>query len=82
MEISATEFTNEVGNVIHVKASRKEISGVDGINIHIAGPDSDTDVHVTCMEAEVIYEQLGIALEIKEDEALNKIATNRDSDTG
>lgn len=55
-------FTNELGNEIEVSVTEKEIDGVDGVLIFIAGPTSDTENHVTRMEAEIIYRELGKVL--------------------
>jgi hypothetical protein len=52
------EFINELGNKIKVKVSEKEIDGVGGILIYISGPNSETENHVTKMEAEIILEGL------------------------
>jgi len=57
------EFINELGNTIKLHVSKKDIEGVDGVLMHIEGPTSDTDVHITRKEAEVLYEELGKILD-------------------
>lgn len=52
-------FKNELGNEIEVAVYSEEIAGVSGVMIFIRGPESDTENHVTKMEAEEIYKQLG-----------------------
>lgn len=56
-------FINELGNTITVDVTSLPIDGVDGINIHIEGPTSETDNHVTRLEAEKILSHLTDALE-------------------
>jgi hypothetical protein len=55
-------FVNELGNTIMVEVTEKEIEGVDGVLIHIEGPTSETDNHVTRMEAEKIFDHLKAVL--------------------
>lgn len=52
-------FINELGNEIQVQVTKKEIDGVPGVLLFIAGPTSDTEVHITKQEAEVLYQELG-----------------------
>jgi hypothetical protein len=63
MEIFEKQFTNELGNSIHVQVKSKEIEGVPGVVIAISGPHSSTENHVTQLEAEVICEQLKLLLQ-------------------
>ena len=51
-------FTNEIGNKISIEVTEQVINGVDGILIAIEGPTSQTEVHVTRMEAKILVEQL------------------------
>ena len=59
MQTYEKKFTNERGNEIVVRVTEKETHGVPGVVIFIAGPISDTENHVTLLEAEVIHEELG-----------------------
>jgi hypothetical protein len=63
MEKPAEEFVNELGNAIAVSVVEKDIDGVGGVLISISGPTSTTENHVTRMEAEIIYRELGKVLE-------------------
>lgn len=58
----AKHFRNELGHDIDIQVEKRELAGVDGILISIAGPDSDTDVHITKVEAQVLYETLASVL--------------------
>ena len=55
-------FSNELGNQITIDVSEKEISGVGGVSLSLVGPTSDTEIHITRLEAEVLLEQLSILL--------------------
>ncbi|KND47167.1 MAG: hypothetical protein AB199_01905 [Parcubacteria bacterium C7867-004] len=46
----SNRFTNEKGNDIYVRAKEEPIGGVPGILLYIAGPDSDSEMHVTRQE--------------------------------
>lgn len=59
MNKNSKDFTNELGNEIHLELSEEEIGGINGIKLFIAGPTSDTELHVTRIEAEVIHHELG-----------------------
>jgi hypothetical protein len=64
-------FINELGNEILVDVTDLPIDGVDGVNIHIEGPTSETDNHTTRMEAKVIFRQMAEVLDRDElDEAI------------
>lgn len=71
-------FINELGNTITVDVTTLPIDGVDGINIHIEGPTSETDNHVTRMEAETIFRHLAAELDRDEldEEILNEHYVN------
>lgn len=56
------KFVNEFGNNITVRISERDIRGVKGVMIFIAGPTSDTENQITLMEAEIIYKQLGLLI--------------------
>ena len=58
-----TTFPNELGNQITVQVAEKVINGVDGVSISIVGPTSDTEVHITRLEAKVLLEQLSTVLQ-------------------
>ncbi len=60
--MSKKTFTNELGNTITVQVFEKEIEGVPGILLAIAGPTSDTEIHITRLESRVVYEELGRVL--------------------
>lgn len=55
-------FRNEVGHDVTVEVDKKEVAGVECIDIAMAGPDSDTEWEITKVEAQVLYEMLGKAL--------------------
>lgn len=44
-------FTNERGNEIYVRANEEPLHGVPGVLLYVAGPDSDTEMHITRQEA-------------------------------
>lgn len=58
-------FKNELGNVIEISISEKEISDIPGIVFTIAGPDSDIEVHITRREAEYLSHELQEILKTK-----------------
>lgn len=60
--IKSIRFTNECGNTISIRVAEKEISSVEGILIEMAGPTSDTELHITKLEAKILYEELGTLL--------------------
>jgi len=49
-KVVTNRFRNEKGNDIYIRASEEPIGGVPGIVLYIAGPDSDTEMHVTRQE--------------------------------
>lgn len=55
---NAEEFKNELGNHITLAVYDLPTDGVDGVMIFIRGPKSDTENHITKMEAERLYQQL------------------------
>lgn len=55
-------FKNELGNNITLAVYPKPTDGVDGVMIFIQGPTSDTENHITWVEAERLYAQLGHVL--------------------
>lgn len=58
----AEHFKNELGNDITLAVYPLSTDGVAGVMIFIRGPRSDTENHITQMEAERLYEQLGRVL--------------------
>jgi hypothetical protein len=62
MHENTRNFVNELGNPITVTVSEKEIDGIPGVLMSIAGPSSNTENHVTRLEANVIREQLSLLL--------------------
>jgi uncharacterized phage protein gp47/JayE len=55
-------FFNELNNEITLSTEKKQISGVPGVMIYIAGPTSDTTNHITMVEAEKLHAQLSKVL--------------------
>lgn len=55
-------FANELGNTIHLQVVEKQLEGVAGIYIYIAGPTSATELHITRREAEVLHRELSLTL--------------------
>lgn len=53
-----TRFTNELGNEISISIEKKDIEGIDGLYIAIAGPTSETTLHVTLKEAQILAQLL------------------------
>lgn len=49
-KVVSNRFRNEKGNDIYLRASEEPIQGVPGILLYMAGPDSDTEMHVTRQE--------------------------------
>jgi hypothetical protein len=49
-KVVSNRFRNERGNEIYARASEEPIQGVPGILFYIAGPDSDTEMHITRQE--------------------------------
>lgn len=62
MKETKKHFYNELGNAIEIRVEDKEIDSVRGVLLTIIGPTSDTEVHITRQEAEVLFEQLGLVL--------------------
>ncbi len=62
MNAHRRKFRNEIGNEIEIRVSEKDIDRVRGVLLWIAGPNSDTEMHITRLEAEVLHEELGKAL--------------------
>lgn len=46
----SNRFRNEKGNDIYMRASEEPIHGIPGILLYVAGPDSDTEMHITRQE--------------------------------
>jgi hypothetical protein len=55
---SSKTFTNELGNKISIEVLERVTNGVDGILIYIEGPTSNTEVHITRQEAQVLLKAL------------------------
>lgn len=49
-KVVSNRFRNEKGSDIYVRASEEPLHGVPGILLYIAGPDSETEMHVTKQE--------------------------------
>lgn len=61
--MSQKTFVNELGNEIKLSVSEKEVDNVSGVLVSIAGPSSDTEVHITKEEAKVLLRELQEVLE-------------------
>jgi len=48
--ILSNRFRNEKGEDVYVRASEEPLHGAPGILLYIAGPDSDSEMHVTRQE--------------------------------
>lgn len=59
------EFQNELGHNITLEVSAKEIEGVAGVLISIAGPSSHTELHITQKEAKMLTYELTQILQDK-----------------
>lgn len=57
-KVLSTRFRNEKGNDIYLRLSEEPIQGVPGILLYVAGPDSDTEMHITKQEGREILELL------------------------
>lgn len=62
MKESHEVFSNELGNTIDLKVFEKEIHGIPGVLISLAGPSSVSENHVTRHEAEMIHKHLSVVL--------------------
>jgi ribosome maturation factor RimP len=62
MKEVSKHFENEIGNQIEIKVAEETIEDVAGILVTITGPDSTIDMHVTRLEAEILFEQLNQVL--------------------
>ena len=62
MRTYSKQMVNEIGNSVTVHVSEKDISGVRGVLLSIIGPSSETDIHVTRLEAEAMRDQLILLL--------------------
>lgn len=49
-KVLSNRFQNEKGNNIYIRATEEPVHGVPGVLLYIAGPDSDTEMHVTRQE--------------------------------
>lgn len=56
--VVSNRFRNEKGNDIYVRASEEPVHGVPGILLYIAGPDSDSEMHVTREEGLELFKLL------------------------
>jgi hypothetical protein len=59
---NSEHFKNELGNDITLAVYDLPTDGVPGVMIFIRGPKSDTENHITLIEAEKLYDQLGDAI--------------------
>lgn len=50
-KVVSQRFRDEKGNDTYVRATEAPIGGIPGILLYVAGPDSDTEMHVTRQEA-------------------------------
>ena len=51
-------FINELGNKITISVSEKEIESIKGILLHIVGPASEIENHMTLEEVKVLRKLL------------------------
>ncbi|MEK7510778.1 MAG: hypothetical protein AAB582_00890 [Patescibacteria group bacterium] len=49
-KVVSNRFRNERGNDVYLRVNEEPIHGVPGILLYVAGPDSDTEMHVTRQE--------------------------------
>jgi hypothetical protein len=49
-KVVSNRFRNEKGNDIYARVSEEPIAGVPGVLLYLAGPDSDTEIHITRQE--------------------------------
>lgn len=49
-KVVSNRFRNERGNDIYIRISEEPIQGVPGLHLYVAGPDSDTEMHITRQE--------------------------------
>jgi len=63
MKDISTQFLNERGNAIEMRVEDKDIESHQGVLITITGPNSDTTIHITRLEAETLLQQLSSALQ-------------------
>jgi hypothetical protein len=49
-KIVSNRFRNEKGNEIYLRANEEPIDGIPGVLLYVAGPDSDTEMHLTRQE--------------------------------
>lgn len=55
-------FRNEVGHDVTIQIEKKEVAGVEALDISMTGPDSQTEWEVSKGEAQALYELLGKVL--------------------
>jgi hypothetical protein len=46
----SNRFQNESGNEIYLRITEEPIQGTPGMLVYLAGPDSDTEMHITKQE--------------------------------
>lgn len=49
-KVASNRFRNEKGNDIYIRANEEPIEGVPGMLLYVAGPESDTEMHITRQE--------------------------------
>jgi hypothetical protein len=49
-KVVSHRFRNEKNNDIYMRISEEPIQGVPGFLLYVAGPDSDTEMHITRQE--------------------------------
>ena len=49
-KVVSHRFRNEKSNDIYMRISEEPIQGVPGLLLYVAGPDSDTEMHITRQE--------------------------------
>jgi len=56
--ILSNRFRNEKGEDVYVRASEELLHGVPGILLYVAGPDSDSEMHLTRQEGLELFSLL------------------------
>jgi hypothetical protein len=49
-KVVTTRFKNERGNDVYLRVTEEPLLGVPGVLLYVAGPDSDSEMHITRQE--------------------------------
>ncbi len=55
-------FRNEIGHDVTIEVRKTDVHGVEAIEIHMSGPDSQTEWEISKGEANELYRMLGSVL--------------------